>query len=245
MVKMILLGILQGLTEFLPISSSGHLVIAKLLLGIEEKGALVEVALHTGTLFAILIYYRNKIIHLIKKPHTLIPLFIASLPAGIAGIAFGGTLEKLFGSPLIAGIGLICTGLILLSVKYTPKGEESPTPISAIFIGIAQALAIIPGISRSGSTIVCARWLKIESQEAVDFSFLMALIAIGGATLIKVKDISHLPLNTLFPLLAGTVASAIAGLISIPVVKKLVAKLFLFGFYCIPLGTVVLILTLL
>ncbi|GAG33991.1 unnamed protein product, partial [marine sediment metagenome] len=160
----LLLGIIQGATEFLPISSSGHLVLTETLLGITEGGLLVEVTLHTGTLVAVLVYFRSRLCWLLSRVLRqgaegnsartyLLWLIIATVPAGLVGLVFEERLAAIFESPRAALIGLLVTGLILFASRWGVERNRPAAGLAGLWIGFAQAVAILPGISRSGSTI--------------------------------------------------------------------------------------------
>ncbi|MCA9390231.1 undecaprenyl-diphosphate phosphatase, partial [candidate division WWE3 bacterium] len=192
----IILGIIQGLTEFLPISSSGHLILLEHLFGISDPSVFFNVLLHVGTLLAVFFYFREKIWHLFMAvlkfdPNALRYIgfgIVATIPAGIIGIVFSDLIEPILTSSITAGIGFIITGAALLSLKkigtMTTKLEtnhyqlpDSFTVLDAILIGTAQAFALLPGISRSGSTITAARWRGLNALDAFDFSFFLSIPA--------------------------------------------------------------------
>ena len=189
------LGFVQGATEFLPVSSSGHLVIGQALLGVELPGVSFEVALHFATLLSVLIVYRSRIAALTLGVARRDPgqlryaglLVLASVPAAIAGVGFGGFFEALFDMPAVAGAALLVTGCVIWTARSALAREpaESPGAGTALIMGLAQAAAIVPGISRSGATVVAALWRGASPSEAAAFSFLMSVPAIGGAALLK------------------------------------------------------------
>ncbi|MDE2806004.1 MAG: undecaprenyl-diphosphate phosphatase [Gemmatimonadota bacterium] len=190
-----LLGLLQGATEFLPVSSSGHLVMGQALLGIELPGVTFEVAVHFATLLSVLIVYRGRVGRLLAGVARLDPeqmryaglLLLASVPAAVAGIGFGGFFESLFDTPAVAGAALLVTGCVIWTARGALAREPSGRPGAgvAIAMGLAQAAAIVPGISRSGATVVAGLWRGVSPSEAAAFSFLMSVPAIGGAALLK------------------------------------------------------------
>ena len=194
-----LLGIIQGATEFLPVSSSGHLVIVQNLLSISIEGLAFEVIVHLGTLFSILLVYRRRISDLtvgaLRNDRDSIAyvglLIAATIPAAVLGIFAKDPIEALFDDPMVPGVALLFTGAILWSSR-SALGRTTvtrPTWTMAVVIGMAQACALIPGISRSGSTVVVAMWLGFEAREAAAFSFLMAVPAIAGATILQMPDL--------------------------------------------------------
>lgn len=190
-----LLGLLQGATEFLPVSSSGHLVMGQALLGIELPGVTVEVVLHFATLLSVLIVYRERVARLLAGVARLDPaqtryaglILLASVPAAVAGLGFGGFFESLFDTPAVTGVALLVTGCGIWTARraLARKPDGRPGAGVAIVMGLAQAAAIVPGISRSGATVVAALWRGVSPSEAAAFSFLMSVPAIGGAALLK------------------------------------------------------------
>lgn len=263
--SLIILGVFQGFAEFLPISSSGHLVlleqseyIKKLMADPgEEINLLINVSLHVATLIAVLIYMRKDIFRIIKgfisgiikKDHSNpefragLYILVASLPAGILGILFNDFFEKVFSSVTMVFIFLIINGFILITANKLPskgrKLEEAGISRSVI-VGFCQALAMFPGISRSGTTLAGGLFCGLEGVEAARFSFLMAIPVIAGAGLIEGLRISGgvYPAEIFAPLAAGMIAAILVALLSIGilfwVVKRL--KLDLFGYYTIAVG---------
>ena len=190
----IILGIVQGLTEFLPVSSSGHLVAIQNLLGFREPQLLLDCSLHLGTLLAVCLYFRSDLKHMateigrlnLKEPHSSLAwgILAGSVPTALIGLVFRTPLERLFGSVTLAGAMLIFTGVILAVTKVIPKGHATRSLIglfSALAVGTAQGLAILPGISRSGATIVCALLCGVDRELAGRFSFLLSIPAIIGS----------------------------------------------------------------
>ena len=251
----LILGLIQALTEFLPVSSSGHLVISKYCLGIQNAGdAAFEVAVHIGTLFSILIILRSEVISLLlgilrvesrtqvwREEMTFICL--SAIPAGLIGVLFKDQLENAFGSIKAVSIALMATGIALLTT-YMKSGQRKQLKLSdGLWIGLAQAVAILPGVSRSGSTISLALWLGIQRERAARLSFLMSLPVIGGAGLLKAIDLAQNNLSTAMylPLLIGMSSSFIFGLAALSIMLKWISKpsFAYFGFYCLGLGTVI------
>lgn len=196
----LLLGILQGLTEFLPVSSSGHLVLAEALLRVPTPGVFVEVALHVATLLAVVLVYRRRLATLVADAARRDPealryvglLALATLPAGLVGLTLRGPIERVFHSPALVGTTLLLTGTLLWTTRWAPcrPGRERPTWSAALLIGAAQAVAILPGISRSGATIAAALWAGLRPDRAAEFSFLLAIPAIAGAALLETPDLA-------------------------------------------------------
>jgi len=196
-----ILGFLQGATEFLPVSSSGHLVMGQEILGISIDGIAFEVLLHVATLLSVVVVYRERLFGLARgvflendaKAWKYVGLLaIATLPAAVVGILFEDKVDTLFASPTVVVAGLLFTGTILFSTRWVLKRELNAElgVWSAILIGLAQCVAIMPGISRSGSTVVTALWLGISPLEAAAFSFLMAIPTIAGAAVLKFPELS-------------------------------------------------------
>ena len=240
----IILGIIQGLTEFLPISSSGHLVLIQHILGIEENGNEFEVLVHIGTLASILVVFSNDIKFLIsdfkseKNQSYIIFLFVASLPAAILGILFKDYFELFFDDYFTVSIALMFTGLILiLSYFFKPKNTNLNI-ISSVLIGLFQALAIMPGISRSGMTISVALLIGIKAKDAAKFSFLMAIPIISGAGFLTLLDSFN---NFSITASHGFAAITSSFLVGIFALKWLLiwlgkGKFHYFGIYCLIIG---------
>jgi undecaprenyl-diphosphatase len=250
-VKAALLGILQGLTEFLPVSSSGHLVLTKSLLGVETKGAGFEVCLHLGTLLAILVHYRRELWQMAVSVVTFrrdehlglfLLILLASLPAGVIGVLFESRLEALFGEPRWAAAFLLLTGTVLLLTRFAPTGDRKVGPASGFLVGIAQAIAILPGVSRSGSTISTGIFLRIDRERAARFSFLMVVPALFGAALLTLRK--EPPTAAMLPSwLLGTATSFVFGYLALRFILAAVGKgrFEWFGVYCLAVGAAALI----
>lgn len=235
------LGMVQGLTEFLPVSSSGHLVIFQDLLGIEgEGGLLFEVGVHVATLVAILAFYHKRVGALILGVLGLDPaawrygakLAIATLPAVAVALGGGAALQAMLESPWVAGVCLIITGTILWTTRRTlPNAhEEEPGYGAAIVIGFAQAFAILPGISRSGTTVATALALGIAPVAAAEFSFLMGVVAIAGAAVLMVPELSSVSASQLSALSVGGAAALVSGIFAIWLFVLLLRKQSFYAF---------------
>ena len=242
----IILGITQGLTEFLPISSSGHLVLVQEILGLELPGNDFEILLHLGTLCSIVVVFFKDIkniflsISLKKTQRFILMIFIGTIPAVIVGLGLKDSIEQLFDDFLIVGFALIFTGLILISSSYFKRQDNEYSISSSFLIGLAQAVAIIPGISRSGMTISCALLLGLDSKKAAKFSFLLAIPVIGGAGLLMLADIENGFNIDISRSLAGFFSSFFVGVIAL---KWLLAwlqngKFHYFGVYCLFIGII-------
>jgi len=266
----LILGIVQGLTEFLPVSSSGHLVLAQKFLGLEENMLTFDVFVHFGSLIAVFIVFRTSITKLItgflsdarlllhKKSsfaelyktssslRMLIALAIGTIPAVIIGFSFKDTIESLFASTFSVLLALCFTGFMLIATFFVRYSNRSIGPAHGLIVGIAQALAIIPGISRSGATISTALFLGIKREEAGEFSFLLAIPVITGATLLTFKECIETGLSNIDwgPHLVGTTAAFLTGWGSLVVLLRVVkkGKIGYFGFYCLALVLAVTIL---
>jgi undecaprenyl-diphosphatase len=252
----IILGFVQGASEFLPISSSAHLVIGQGLLGVHEPSIFLEVALHVGTLFSVLIYFWRDIVQLIsgfvkyltmkaKTPFlndfkTSLYIIIGSIPAGIAGLLFKDWFEAKFKSPAFCGYMLLITAVVLLLTRFVRTQNRPVNGIRALLVGVAQAVAILPGISRSGSTIATGLFLGITPTLAARFSFLLSLPAVAGASILKFSELAGSPLTSgdLIDFGIGALVSFVVGMAAIHYLLKLIAgrKFYLFGFYCLLVG---------
>jgi undecaprenyl-diphosphatase len=224
----ILLGLVQGLTEFLPISSSGHLLLLQDIMGIYENRALVSVMLHLGTLLAVVIFFFKDLLALLKKPYnTLLNLIIATIPAALVMLLIKDHVEALFG-PTFYCFGFLITAVVLLLTEIISKKNigtpaEEVDSKKALAMGLAQAVAVIPGISRSGSTI-CAGVLSEAKREAVaKFSFLMSVPVILGSSAVSALEISTLQIDAL-PLLLGMASAFVTGILSIKLMMKAIKK---------------------
>jgi undecaprenyl-diphosphatase len=256
----ILLAILQGFTEFLPVSSSGHLVLAQELLNLHDPQMIVfDVFVHFGTLISVVFVFWKDIIEMLrsffhafvtmhlkeeykKTEHFRlgVAIIIGSIPAGIIGLIYRHQIEAAFTDPKLVAMNLVITGLILFLTRLTkPIEGKKIGPVSAIIIGCAQAVAILPGISRSGSTMSAALYLKTSPVQAARFSFLLSVPVIAGASLLEGYELfKHGNTLGLMPLLVGTVVSAIAGYFAIKVLLKIMekGKFSWFSFYCLTVG---------
>jgi undecaprenyl-diphosphatase len=220
----IILGIVQGLGEFLPISSSAHLVLIPWLFDWQDPGLTFDVALHMGTLLAVILYFWRDWMGLLKGAISRKPseekrifwyLIIATIPGAAIGLALESKAETVFRNPLLIGVMLIIMGFFLFIAdrQRQMRSIDTMTLSDAILIGLSQALAIIPGVSRSGSTMTVARWLGLTREDAARFSFLMSTPIITGAGILSMRDLHFSDINTAF--IVGVISSFIVGLISI------------------------------
>lgn len=245
-----ILGVVQGLSEFLPISSSGHLVIVQNLLGVNEGAVVFDIFVHFATLFAVLFYFRKELLSITKKE--LLAIVIASIPAGIVGLFFEDMVTRAFGSLLFVGIALMVTGCLnFITYHNLKKNKFGKTEVGfkeALMIGTAQAVAILPGISRSGSTVSMSSMQQIDRKVAFRFSFLMVVPVIFGANMIHLlRFLNGEPL--LVPvsvLLFGGLLAFLSGILSLKIFEYVIAKakMNIFGVYCIVVGLLVLLSTL-
>jgi undecaprenyl-diphosphatase len=227
----LVLGTVQGLTEFLPVSSSAHLVLVPWLLRWNDQGLAFDVALHLGTLLALLLYYWRYWVAMgaslvngdRPKQRLLLLLAIASVPGAIIGLLFEKQAETVFRSPFLIAVALAVLGLALwLFDRFEPqrRSMEEISYVDALLIGLTQALAIIPGVSRSGSTITMARIVRLRREDAANFSFLMATPIIAGAGLVEGR---HLIANGIAgDIWIGFAAAAVFGLVAIATLIRFV-----------------------
>lgn len=260
----VLLGVIQGLTEFLPISSSGHLALVQRWLNFDPESVqmlLFDVLAHVGTLVAVAVVFRKSAGRFFKR---LLPEFmgatshkpfasrvvllalVATIPTGVIGLLFKETFEEAFGSPRAIGTCLIVTGFLLIALVKVPRGRRGWRKLrwwEGALVGLAQAIAILPGISRSGATICMASYCGWKRRWAAEFSFLIAVPAIVGGTILKLADTLELPSAALDainwgPILVGSTASLVVGVFALKLLLDAVsrARLHYFAFYCWALG---------
>lgn len=290
----LLLGLIQGVTEFFPVSSSGHLVLGQAVLGLELEGILFDVALHVATLVSVLFVYRETISRLIRGmaggseasswPY-IGKLVLATIPAAAVGLTLQDWFELRFADPVFASTMLLVTGALVWSTRWalgthrfgvrellplliaallslyagtalpfvavlglqvvvmaaarltapTTKADEEPNWTDAILMGIAQAIAIFPGISRSGSTVVTGLWRRVDPVRAAEFSFLMSVPAIVGAAILQVPDAIESGMTIpMASLLVGALAAAISGVLAIRFFVALLRRrnFHIFAYYC-------------
>lgn len=230
------LGILQGLTEFLPVSSSGHLVLVQSLIpGFFQPGILLDVILHFGTLLAVLVFFWKDLFKLSFRYYLYLAL--ATIPAVVVGFLIKDKADLLFGSIRVVGISLMVTGIINLLTHKSKIGDKSLGLKNTFLVGIAQAIAIIPGISRSGSTIFAGVKQGISPREAARFSFLLSAPAIIGANVLEIFSLGSVKVDV--PVyLVGFVCAFLAGLIAIKLVIGFLEKkkFLVFAIYCLIVG---------
>lgn len=245
-------GIVQGITEFFPISSSGHLVLLHNIFGVKEETLAFDVFLHFGTILSVVAFFRKDIAQMLGKDKRLLKfVVIASIPTFVIGVLAKDFAEKLFSMPSMVGYSLIATGVFLLFSSIAAiywKIVRRSRPLGAknsIIIGIAQGISVIPGISRSGSTIGTALIAGLNEAEALRFSFLLSIPAVLGANILKVRQIyGNLISGDTVAFLAGAIAAAVTGFLVIKALFGIMKRnlFFLFGIYCVLIGAAVVIL---
>lgn len=254
----LLLGLLQGLAEFLPISSSGHLVIAQSMMGLDGPQVAFDVLLHLATLLAVLLYFRRDVVRLLRSlppggdrvERRVVGLIcLATLPTGVIGLGIDHYGKQLYESAAFAACMLLVTGLILVAAERTRPGRvamEGVSGIKAFFLGVAQGIAVLPGISRSGSTIAAGLAMGMDAVAAARLSFLLSIPAILGAVVIEGRDLASVATTagSLVPMAAGAVVAFASGLAAIHLLLKLLARrrLWPFALYCWGVGATVLLL---
>ncbi len=257
LLEALLLGILQGVTEFLPVSSSGHLVLAQELLGTNlDRGITFEIVVHFGSFFSIVLFFHKRLGELLSNlfrflasPSTMkvnwdsnrdarwaVYILISMVPAGIIGVTMKDFFEEIFSSPALVSVMLLITGLILYSNKDRPAGDKEVSPTKAFIIGLGQAFAMLPGISRSGTTITIGNILGVRKDQIAEFSFLMLLPVIAGATLLELLKLSQSgdDGNTLVYLSTAFLASLVSGYFSLKYLIRVFKSkgLHYFAYYC-------------
>lgn len=262
----ILLGVIQALTEFLPVSSSGHLVVGSALMGIEHsEDVLFEVCVHLGTLGAVFWVYRRSLWSMMSGAVTalrrgresanhaqreglylMLWVGLGSVPTAILGLLFKDDFEALFGAPRWVAVLFLVTAVLLILTRWAPRGRVGAIglgPWRALAIGLIQWLAIAPGISRAGSTIALALFLGVERTEASRYSFLLSIPAILGAALLQAAEVESLTSGRLTVCLIGAAVSCLAGLAALYLLLRVVRKgqLAWFAAYLVPLAVAVLV----
>jgi undecaprenyl-diphosphatase len=252
----VVLGAVQGLTEFLPVSSSGHLVLFQRIIGVSEPALFFDTLLHCGTLAAVFLVLRRDIWALIKNPIQPLTLYliVGTIPAALAGILLKDFVEQSFAEGAFLGYAFIFTSIVLFAAGYLSElpGRERRdgdiTWFDALVIGVLQAVAIMPAVSRSGLTLSGALSRRLERGFAARFSFLLAIPAILGALVLQIKDLAAGDMDAVSPLgmvpvIAGTAAAALVGIVSVSLMMKIVREHSLkgFGVYTAILGVLILI----
>ena len=255
-----ILGLVQGLAEFLPVSSSGHLILARAVMGITDEAAstgafmMLDVLLHAGTLLAVLVVFWKDWWNILKNPFrskTLLLLFIASIPALIVAVLFDDILEQFF-TGWFLGVSFLVTAVFLLLAEAAGnrrKTKSEPGFVNAIAMGLMQAVALLPGVSRSGSTLTGGLFSGLDRKGAAKFAFMMSAPAIVGSLLFEGKDaieLGYLAQLELVPTIVGMVVAAVSGYLAIRFMLRLIQRTTLgwFALYCALLGLVILVLQL-
>ncbi|OIO81395.1 MAG: hypothetical protein COW11_02495 [Candidatus Omnitrophica bacterium CG12_big_fil_rev_8_21_14_0_65_43_15] len=249
----ILSGILQGITEFFPISSTGHLVILHHFFGFKESQIFFDIMLHIATGLAVVVYFRKDIINLFTSEKNLGMLVVlGSVPTFFIGFLFADFIERFFVHVELVGAALLFTGAFLivsdiinkkiLREKHIEKRETMLYPWKAIVVGIAQGVALIPGISRSGATISAGLVCGLGSTLAFRFSFLLLIPATLGAVIFKLKDVAT-PIPAAGPMLAGGASAFFVGLLALHLLSRILrrGKIYIFGYYCIAVGLLIIL----
>jgi undecaprenyl-diphosphatase len=241
----VLIGIVQGLTECFPVSSSAHLVFAERILGIPAQGVALEVILHLGTLVAMVIFFREMWARILTRPWEAGPsrcigtLVVATVPAALVGVLFRGRIEETFHNPQLAAANLVVCGVFLVIAGQRREGKGEITWLRALVIGFAQSVAILPGISRSGATVGTGLLAGMSARGAVAFSFMMAVPAILGASVVEIRGIGSAAGEMgVGVLIAAAAAAFLSGYLAIGLLVRLVSagRLGWFGYYCCAAG---------
>jgi undecaprenyl-diphosphatase len=253
LIDIFILAIIQGVTEWLPVSSSGHLVIAQEYLGLKLP-LIFDVALHAGTLGVVLAMFRRDLTKIFKALFRLdfrakegkLALFIAvgSVPTALTGFLFRDALESLFYNPLAVGIALLTTGLFLYASK-SRRSDKELDYLDSLLIGVAQGIAIIPGVSRSGVTIAVALLRGVRKETAFTYSFLLSIPAVIGATITESRGLAVGGMDVV-AVLFGALVSMIVGYVSLKLLLRIVMKgrLHLFAYYCWIVGAIIIVFSL-
>lgn len=246
------LGLIQGLTEFLPVSSSGHLALAEALFGLPPGDLFFEIVVHVATLLAVVAFYRRELMQIlagfarpagrqvagISSWRWLGLLVVGTLPAALVGLTLEAQIEAAFGNLTGIGIALLATGVLLFSTRRLAGVRIRLGWGRALVIGCAQAVAILPGVSRSGTTIATALWLGVEREQAARFSFFLALPAIGGAFALQLAKAGRSGalnnMGDLGPLAVAFVVAGVSGYIAVGLILRALARrhFALFGIWC-------------
>ena len=266
-IQAIIIGLIQGLTEFLPVSSSAHLIFAQQALGVADVGLAFDVLLHVGTLVAVIVYFFNDIVNMIKgfllslvdlkngnfmgelkkDPYKKLAwlTILATIPVGVVGVLFNDIIESMFQGLTIPAFLLLVTGCLLYVSQRMNTGRidvRNMTIKEALIMGCGQALAILPGLSRSGTTIAAGLFAGLDKEFAAKFSFILSIPAILGAAVFQLKDLSGGSVE-IGACIAGFVVAVISGYLAISVLLKIVREksLDIFAYYCWIVGLIVLI----
>ncbi len=267
LLKFILLAVIQGISEVLPISSSGHLQIVQEILGMDTSSLTVSIFLHLGSLVAMIVFYRKLVFSTVGNAakyvfksserndtnknalKLLFMIVIACIPAGLIGVLFKSKIESIFANTIFIGINLIITGCLLFLQKYI-KGKKTLDTMNwldAIIIGLFQAIGILPGISRSGITTIGGKVSKLQDEDAINFAFLLFIPVTLGTGLLEVVDIIKgdlvLSSNDILLYIVGIIISGLVTYIALSLLLKIIkkGKLHYFAYYCFAVGLAVII----
>lgn len=252
-INVVALAVVQGVTEFLPVSSSGHLVIAQELLDLKLPGIRLEVMLHLGTMLSIVIYYRNTLWALVRGVFcgereswlTVGQVALSAVPAVFFYVLFHDKIDAFYEDPRAVGGFLVFTGVVLCSLRWMKCGANGVTAPRALLVGMAQALAVLPGVSRSGMTISAARMAGVEPRKAAEFSFIMSLpLLAGAAALDAVRGGAETsPVLAWWLLLVGAAVAAAVGYLALALLVRVLrgGNFWVFGIYCAVAGALVML----
>ncbi len=269
LIEAVILGTVQGLTEFLPVSSSGHLVMFQHLFGLKEPELVFDIAVHVGTLMAVVVYFKKELLGIIgavlkmagrmakkeatwkdawedQKTKMALLIVLGSVPTGLIGVGFHQIADRIFSSVRLVGVMLLMTGTFLWltrRLKNSGHGMGRFSGKKALVVGCAQGLAILPGISRSGATIAAGMFLGLNRELAARFAFLLSIPAICGAALLAVNDLAGGNESSLSLIAVGVLSAAVVGYLSLKILVFIVNKgrLYLFSPYCWVIGLLALI----
>ncbi len=217
----IILGIIQGLTEFLPVSSSGHLVLFQNIMGLTEGALSFNIVVHFGTMFSVIFYYRRKLLDMLRHPFSRFNFLIVltAVPAGVVGVFFSGFFRNIYTRPSALGFSFLLTTVSLVIAESISQGHRVERDLNvrdSLTVGLAQCLAIFPGVSRSGITISAGLTRGIDRELAAAFSFINSLILIAGATVLEIPELYSQGVDaSIGPLIAGFVVSFLTGYVAI------------------------------
>lgn len=249
--KVTFLSVLQGVAEFLPVSSSGHLAVARHYFGMGDAGLRLDIFLHVGTLFTVVFFYRKTVLRVLAERQWgyILKLIVSAIPVGVAGFLLKGAVSNVSSVKLI-GFAFIITGVVLFAGKAIKNSRGEVDFLRSLAMGLAQAAALFPGISRSGMTISVARALGVSPEKSAEFSFFMSIIPIGGAALLDLLGGVSLAGSggesvSWSLVLWGMAVSFVAGCISLSFLVRIVnsGKFWMFAPYCMFMGALVLILS--
>ncbi|MDP3882809.1 MAG: undecaprenyl-diphosphatase UppP [Candidatus Staskawiczbacteria bacterium] len=250
-IQSLILGAVQGITEFLPVSSSGHLVLMQKILGIKEPPIFFDTLIHFATLLAVVYYLRKEIFSIIKgikqkeNQKLVVLIALATVPAVVVGFLLKDKIEGIFNSLDLLSITFLLTALILYATKFLKNSQKELKNANwkdSLFVGIFQALAILPGVSRSGSTISAGLFLGLKREDAFKFSFLLAIPVIFGAMVLQIFDFKTGNLNGGFLVnFTGFLTAVIFGFLSLKILEKIAVrgKLHYFAYYCLALALII------